>query len=67
MVSTGVSYGLPHGDETGLLSGRKSSVNAGKIDTMTETSIISGNNEFYIQRNGKLQRMLLKRLDIQHI
>lgn len=46
--STGVSYGLPHGDETGLLSGRKSSVNAGKIDTMTETSIISGNNEFYI-------------------
>ena len=43
-----MSYGLPHGDETGLLSGRKSSVNAGKIDTMTETSIISGNNEFYI-------------------
>ena len=49
--STGVSYGLPHGDETGLLSGRKSSVNAGKIDTMTETSIISGNNEFYIYTN----------------
>ena len=49
--STGVSYGLPHGDETGLLNGHKSSVNAGKIDTMTETSIISGNNEFYIYTN----------------
>lgn len=46
--ATGVSYGLPHGDETGFTSGRKSSVNAGKIDTMTETSIITGNNEFYI-------------------
>ena len=49
--STGVSYGLPHGDETGLSNGHKSSVNAGKIDTMTETSIISGNNEFYIYTN----------------
>ena len=46
--ATGVSYGLPHGDETGFTSGHKSSVNAGKIDTMTETSIITGNNEFYI-------------------
>ena len=46
--ATGVSYGLPHGREDGLLDGYKSSANAGKIDTMTETSIISGNNEFYI-------------------
>ncbi len=48
-TSKGVSYGLPHGDETGLVDGRQSSVSAGQIDTMAEKSIITGeNNEFYI-------------------
>ena len=45
--ATGVSYGLPHGEDP-VPEGRKSSANAGMIDTMTDTSIKTGNNEFYI-------------------
>lgn len=45
--ATGVSYGLPHGEDP-VPDGRKSSANAGMIDTMTDTSIKTGNNEFYI-------------------
>ena len=45
--ATGVSYGLPHGEDP-VTDGRKSSANAGMIDTMTDTSIKTGNNEFYI-------------------
>lgn len=45
--ATGVSYGLPHGEDP-VPDRRKSSANAGMIDTMTDTSIKTGNNEFYI-------------------
>lgn len=58
--ATGVSYGLPHGEDP-VPDGRKSSANAGMIDTMTDTSIKTGNNEFYIYtKEWKRQRMLLK-------
>lgn len=47
---TGVSYGRPHGaDQT--LDGRKSCANAGNINDMAATSLISGKNSYIIYDN----------------
>ena len=47
---TGVSYGRPHGADQ-ILDGRKSAVNAGNINDMAATSLISGKTSYIIYDN----------------
>ena len=44
---TGVSYGQPHGGQP-VGDGKKNAANAGTIDAMTATSLITGDNSFKI-------------------